>query len=83
MPNSRKRTKSQPAGLARTPTWVEKDGIHALLPGHAPSQEELESLSREYRAEVRQSPLWDLMVNEYGHDAAERLLLTFRAEVRP
>lgn len=83
MPKSRKRKISRPAAPPKPPVWLEDDGIHALLPGEDPAPEELEALSRRYQEEIRQSPLWDKMLKEYGPREAERILLKCRVEVRP
>ena len=64
------------------PTWMEEDGMHAILPGDAPAPEEMEVLTRKYQEGIRQSPLWDKMLKEYGSEEAERLLLLCKAEVR-
>ena len=64
-------------------TWMEEDGsMHAILPGDAPTPEEMDVLTRKYQEGIRQSPLWDKMLKEYGHEEAERLLLLCKAEVR-
>jgi len=57
-------------------------GLHALVPGLAPSPEALEEATRLYQQNIRSSPLWDEMVRQLGKEEAERLLLQFRLEVR-
>jgi hypothetical protein len=64
------------------PTWMEGDGLHAILPGDAPTPGEMDVLTRKYQEGIRQSPLWDRMLKEYGPEEAERLLLLCKAEVR-
>ena len=63
-------------------TWMEEDGLHALVPGTRPSAAELEDMTRRYQERIRRSPLWERMVKEYGKDKAEELLRQFRAETR-
>ena len=63
-------------------SWLDSAGLHALVPGSAPSPEALEEASRLYRQNIRNSPLWDEMVRQFGEDEAIRLLLQFRVEVR-
>jgi len=54
--------------------WSDHQGLHALLPGEAPSPELREDISRRYRDLIRQSPLWEQMVAQFGVQEAERLL---------
>ena len=66
-------------------SWFDSDGLHALVPGVpgvAPSPEALQEASRLYQKSIRNSPLWDEMVKQFGEKEAERLLLEFRVEVR-
>ena len=62
--------------------WTYHDGLHALLPGEAPSPEMLHEMSRRYREQIRRSPLWDQMVAQFGAEEAERLLSKFCVELR-
>jgi hypothetical protein len=39
-------------------------------------------MTRRYQQEIRNSPLWDEMVREFGEKEAERLLKKFRVEIR-
>ena len=64
------------------PSWLDSDGLHAFVPGAAPSPEALEEATKRYQASVRKSPLWDEMVKRFGEKEAERMLLEFRVEVR-
>jgi hypothetical protein len=52
------------------------------VPGNAPSPETLDEMTKVYQQNIRESPLWDEMVKEFGEEAAERLLREFRVEVR-
>ena len=70
-------------GLAApVPTWMEEDGLHAVVPGKGPSAAELEEMTRRYQERIRRSPLWEQMVKEYGKQKAEELLRQCRAETR-
>lgn len=82
MPKSRKRKRAHSTVQAMAPTWMEDDGIHSILPGEQPSPEELETLSRSYQEKIRHSVLWDQMLEEFGPQEAERILLKFRVEAR-
>ncbi len=63
-------------------SWLGGDGLHALLPGTPPSPETLDEMTRAYQQNIRESPLWEEMVREFGEEEAERLLREFRVEVR-
>jgi hypothetical protein len=69
---------AQPEAVA----WTDDDGLHSLVPGIAPTPQQLEEMSRLYQQKIRQSPLWQEMLDEFGPAEAERLLKQFRAEVR-
>ena len=62
--------------------WFDSAGLHALVPGSAPSPEALEEATKLYQQQIRNSPLWDEMIKQFGHEEAERILLQFRVEVR-
>lgn len=83
MPKSRKRTrKKAPApSNSNQPIWWEDDGLHALLPDEG-SPMDLEALNRAYQEKIRQSPLWDTMVAEFGQERAESMLKEFKVELR-
>ena len=57
--------------------WTDHDGLHALSPGEAPSPELLEEMSRRYREQIRQSPLGEQMVAQFGAEEAERCSASF------
>ena len=70
--------KSQPPA----DVWLDDQGLHAVVPGETPSQEVLDEMTRRYQQEIRNSPLWQQMVDEFGTEQAEHLLKDFRAQVR-
>ena len=76
-----RRRRHKPPLLER-PTWIDEDGLHALLPGTKPDPQMMEELTRRYQEHIRRSPLWDEMVREFGLERAEQLLREFRAELR-
>ena len=49
--------------------------------GRAPSQHLLDEMTKVYQQNIRNSPLWDMMVREFGIDEAERLLQEFRVKL--
>jgi len=40
------------------------------------------SILTSYQQRIRESPLWDEMVREFGEEEAERILKEFRVEIR-
>jgi len=75
----RGRTRTAPA--APVPAWLDKDGLHALVPGSEPSEAELDEMTRRYQESIRRSPLWDQMVKQFGKAKAETLLRQCRAKL--
>ena len=78
----RKVKRRDPQSRARSMPWLERDGLHALVPGSPPSPETLDDMTRRYQQNIRKSPLWDQMVREFGEEEAERILRKFRVEIR-
>jgi hypothetical protein len=70
-------------GLAETgeplPTWRDEQGMHAILPG-TPDADTFERMTELYQQNIRNSPMWDEMVREFGIEKAERLLKQCRAQ---
>jgi hypothetical protein len=62
--------------------WPEQDGIHYLVPGSPPTPEKLEEMTKQYQENIRNSPLWGMMVKQFGREKAEELLKECRAELR-
>ena len=62
--------------------WMGKDGLHTIQPGLAPSPEQIEAVTKEYQKQIRNSPLWEMMVEQYGEEQAQEMLKEFRYEVR-
>ena len=62
--------------------WMDKDGLHIIQPGLPPSPERIEAVTTEYQKQIRNSALWDVMVEQYGEEQAEEMLKEFRYEVR-
>jgi hypothetical protein len=63
-------------------SWAEDDGIHFINQGPAPSPERLAEMTKEYQKRIRNSPLWDEMVNKFGKEKAEEMLKECKAELR-
>lgn len=56
--------------------------VHSLVAGAPPSKEKLEEMTRVYQENIRNSPLWDMMVSQFGLEKAEELIKEFRVELR-
>jgi hypothetical protein len=63
-------------------SWMDKEGLHAILPGVAPTAERLAVLNDNFRKELRNSPLWDEMIGKFGIEEAEKLLKEIKVELR-
>ncbi len=63
-------------------SWMDKAGLHAVLPGERPSGEMLAVFNENFRKELRLSPLWDELVEKFGEEEAEKLLQQVKIEVR-
>jgi hypothetical protein len=63
-------------------TWIDEEGMHLVGKGTPPCEEELERMTKEYQNRIRTSPLWEMMVKEYGKENAEKMLDDFRVESR-
>jgi hypothetical protein len=61
------------------PMWMDEQGVHALLPG-SPEADTYERLTEQYQQNIRNSPMWDEMVREFGLQKAEQLLKQCRAK---
>ena len=53
--------------------------MHAIVPG-TPDADTFERMTEIYQQKIRQSPMWDQMVREFGLQKAEQLLKQCRAE---
>jgi hypothetical protein len=60
----------------------EADGLHALVPGVPPNPEMLAEMTRVYQENIRNSPLWERIVQQYGPEMAEKILKECRVELR-
>ena len=78
-PNSSRRPSNPPAG---TMAWQDRQGTHVMVPGTPPTPEMMEELTKEYQKRIRNSPLWDEMVKQYGFEKAEEILKECRAELK-
>lgn len=61
---------------------MDQEGLHAFIPGHPPSKEKLDEMSKVYQDKIRNSPLWEELVAKYGSKKAEEILKECRVEIR-
>ena len=82
--NSRKRQQRNRENRTSLPlvTWMQEDEIHALIPGKPPSVEMIAAFNREFQHQLRKSPLWPQMVEQFGEEEAEKLLTKCRMQLR-
>ncbi len=62
-------------------SWMEDDGLHCMIPGETPSEELLDEMTEKYQKQIRNSPMWEEMVKEFGQKKAEELLKQCRAKL--
>jgi hypothetical protein len=80
----KKADKSKNAVKASNPsalTWMDNDGFHLLAQGAPPSPDQLDAMTRQFQESIRNSPMWDDMVRQFGKKKAEELLLQCRANL--
>jgi hypothetical protein len=67
----------------RDPLWEDAHGIHAsfVVPGE-PLPEAAQRMTEEFQKRLRNSPMWNQMVDQFGEAEAERLLKQCKAEIK-
>ena len=79
--NKRHKKRNPQTATPRSPLgWMDEGGVHALLPAKQPPPEFLELLTENFQREVRNSPLWDQIVREFGEEEAEKLIQQCQAK---
>lgn len=61
-------------------TWMANDGMHVVTPGGQLTPEDLKKMTKEYQKNIRNSPIWDEMVQQNGKEKAEELLKEFQVK---
>jgi hypothetical protein len=64
-------------------SWQDEEGLHFVSPGSAPSPEQVAAMTKEYQNQIRNSPLWHEMVNQFGLKKAEELLKECQVNITP
>jgi hypothetical protein len=61
--------------------WNSEEGIHALGAGQPPTPAELAQMTVSYQERIRNSPLWEQMVREFGEQKATEMLREFTVRI--
>ncbi len=61
--------------------WMAEDGVHMAVPGLRPSREQLKRMTEVYQKKIRNSPMWEMMVKEFGEQKAEEMLKEFQIKL--
>jgi hypothetical protein len=80
---NRKKKERRDKGNGNLPiySWQDKEGLHGLIPGERPSDEQVEEMTLQYQENIRKSPLWKKMLKKFGREKAEELLKECRVKV--
>lgn len=62
--------------------WADEEGLHIISQGVKPTSFEIDKMSKEYQNQIRNSPMWDEMVNEFGKEKAEELLKECKVDIK-
>ena len=79
---AKRRTQRKTAVAPTIQSWFDEKGLHFIGPGPAPQAGEEERLTETYQEQIRKSPLWSEMVDEFGEVEATVILRQFKVEVR-
>ncbi len=63
-------------------SWIDDEGMHVVGKGNPPTPEEQEKMSKEYQKNIKRSPMWEMMVKEYGEEKANEMLKDFKVQVK-
>ena len=55
-------------------SWMDEDGLHFTGQGTPPSDEDYEQMTRDYQEKIRNSPMWDEWIKQFGKKKAEEML---------
>ena len=67
-------------GIAAEPT-SDADAFATLTVPGVPPPGLADEMTARFQKDIRNSPLWDQMVDEFGAEKAEELLLQFKARI--
>ena len=78
----RKKKRSDLSNQLPQPPWADEDGVHMLVPGSSPTPEAIEEATKAYQRRIRNSPIWDTMVSEFGEEKAQEMLQDFQVNIQ-
>jgi hypothetical protein len=55
-------------------SWADNDGLHFVGQGAPPTSEDYKEMTKTYQAKIRNSPMWDQWVKQFGKEKAEEML---------
>jgi hypothetical protein len=61
--------------------WMGEEGVHAIGVGQPPSLLETAAMTENYQQRIRNSPLWDKMVKDFGEQKAAEMLKEFKVKI--
>jgi len=72
------------SGVTSTPPhhFADEEGVHVIGKGEKPNPEQIEMMEKAYQSRVRNSPLWNEMIEQYGLEKAEELLKEFKVKTK-
>ena len=76
----RKRQDGYPREIL-SPAWMDDAGMHMMLPVAALSPQQLRDMTAAYQKSIRSSPIWNMMVAEFGDQKAEDMLKEFQVKL--
>ena len=62
--------------------WIDEQGVHAIIPGDQPDPQMLKRMSAAFQQKLRNSPLYQQLIDAYGPAKAEAIILQCQAELR-
>ena len=78
-----KRERQQKLDKLPNPFWEDAEGIHTFfhIPGEPPP-DAAKRITEEFQKGIRNSPIWEQMVDRFGEEEAEFLLKKCKAEIK-
>lgn len=62
--------------------WMDEQGVHAIFPGQPPDAQTLERMTEIFQRKIRESPLFDELVKQFGQSRAEEILRECQAKLQ-
>ncbi|MBU3916337.1 hypothetical protein KKA14_12455 [bacterium] len=62
--------------------FTDEEGFHIFGEGEKPDENQIKEMEQKYQSQVRNSPIWEGMVEEYGLEKAEEMLKEFKVKIK-